>query len=367
MGGKPRFFPALRCHGRGPGKVGPTSTAEVVIAGGGVAGLGAGHPARARRACRSSSTSSTRFPREKACAEGLMPAGVGGARPPGPARPAIGGRRFRGIRYRGFGRSVQAAFPSGGGLRPGAGPAPPPARRALFATARATAGIVARGRRPVEGPLVEHRARHGVLVDGQIRRARWWWAPMGPRSRLRRRLALEAKPAGSARLGLRVHYRLAGGRRAADHVEIFVGDGPRALRHAAAGRRGLGRGPGRPRRLRTTRGRLLPARAGPHRPLRGSWRAPSRSASWAGGPRSRPGPPRRSCPAWCCWATPPSRSIRSPAPAWPRPWSRPSCWRGRVRGPATTRLVPAQDDVLAEFDRERRALYREPASSPGCC
>ena len=120
---------------------------------------------------------------------------------------------------------MQATFPAAAGI-PGRGLGQRRLRldAALFATARATAGVVARDGIRVDGPLVESGRIRGVLVDGQTRRARLVVGADGPRSSLRRRLALDAKPSGSARLGLRVHYRLADGRLPADHVEIFLGD-----------------------------------------------------------------------------------------------------------------------------------------------
>jgi menaquinone-9 beta-reductase len=165
------------------------------------------------------------FPRDKACAEGLMPAGAAVLDRLGLV-DRVGGARFRGIRYRGFGRCVQAAFPEARGI-PGLGLAQRRLRldAALFETARSTPNVTAHDGARVDGPLVESGRVRGVRVEGQTRRAELVVAADGPRSGLRRQLSLEEKPAGAPRLGLRVHYRLAPGRTPDDHVEIFLGDG----------------------------------------------------------------------------------------------------------------------------------------------
>jgi menaquinone-9 beta-reductase len=165
------------------------------------------------------------FPRDKACAEGLMPSGVAVL-----ARLGLlgrtGGARFRGIRYRGFGRSLQADFPDAEGI-PGIGLAQRRLRldAALFETARATPNVSAHEGSRVDGPLVESGRIKGVRVDGQTRRAALVVAADGPRSGLRRQLALEDRPTTPPRLGLRAHYRLAPGRVPDDHVEIYLGEG----------------------------------------------------------------------------------------------------------------------------------------------
>ena len=164
-----------------------------------------------------------RFPREKACAEGLMPAGAAVLARLG-LLDQIAGARFHGIRYRGFGGCVEARFPASAA---GAGFA---ARRlhldgALFAAARATPGVTAREDARVEGPIVEAGRVRGVRVDGAERRARVVVGADGPRSMLRRQLGLDPAAARTPRIGLRRHFRLAAGKRAPDHVEIFLAGG----------------------------------------------------------------------------------------------------------------------------------------------
>jgi flavin-dependent dehydrogenase len=164
------------------------------------------------------------FPRDKACAEGLMPAGVAVLSRLG-LLPKVGGARFRGIRYRGFGRRLQADFPPADGL-PGRGLAQRRLRldAALFETARATDNVTAHDGVRVDGALVQAGRVRGVRVDGQTRPAALVVAADGPRSGLRRQLALSGPPASAPRLGLRRHYRLAPGRVPDEHVEIFLSE-----------------------------------------------------------------------------------------------------------------------------------------------
>jgi 2-polyprenyl-6-methoxyphenol hydroxylase-like FAD-dependent oxidoreductase len=163
------------------------------------------------------------FPRDKACAEGLMPAGAAVLDRMG-LTARVGGARFQGIRYRGHGRCVHARFPAADGI-PGLGLAQ---RRlhldaTLFAAARATPGVTAHDGVRVEGPLLEGGRIKGVKVGGQTRRAALVVAADGPRSGLRRRVDLDGDPVGTPRLGVRIHYRLAPGRAAGDEVQIFLG------------------------------------------------------------------------------------------------------------------------------------------------
>ncbi len=197
---------------------------DVIVVGGGVAGstlaillgrAGVGVELYERAA----------FPRDKACAEGIMPAGVAVLARLGLLARA-GGARFAGIRYRGYGRCLQAPFPTADGI-PALGLAQRRLRldATLFETARSTANVAAHDGARVEGPLLEGGRIRGVRVEGQTRRAALVVAADGPRSRLRRQLGLEAAPGARPRVGLRIHYRLAPGRTAGDHVDIHLGAG----------------------------------------------------------------------------------------------------------------------------------------------
>ena len=188
MGGKPRFLPAAAPGHAGAGSPAadaPVTDVDVIVVGGGLAGsslailLGrAGRGGRALRAAR-------------------LPPGQGLRRGADAGRAwrcwralglldRAGGARFRGIRYRGFGRCLQADFPD----RPTASPA-----LGLAATPAAPRRRPVRdrpGHRPTSWPTraAGSTARwssaggsQGVRVEGQTRRAALVVAADGPRSR----------------------------------------------------------------------------------------------------------------------------------------------------------------------------------------
>jgi menaquinone-9 beta-reductase len=194
---------------------------DVAIAGGGIAGsalailLG-------RAGLKVALFERQRFPRDKACGEGLMPAGLGVLERLGVAS-AVGGAPLEGIRYHGFGVTVAARFPDGGAG--GVGQRRLRLDAALFAAARATPGVTACEDAPVDAPIVEGDRVVGLGVGGQSVRAALVVAADGPRSLVRRKLDLEGTPRGRPRLGLRAHYRLAPGMPPPDLVEVFVGPG----------------------------------------------------------------------------------------------------------------------------------------------
>jgi flavin-dependent dehydrogenase len=166
-----------------------------------------------------------RFPREKACAEGLMPGGVGVLARMGLA-DAIGGAPFDGVQYHGFGMKMAAAFPASRHC-PGQGLGQRRLRldAMLFDTARATPGVTAHESAAVEGPIIEGERVTGLQVDGQAVPARLVIGADGPRSPLRRKGGLEGRPSGRVRLGLRAHFRLPDGMPPPRLVDVFVGAG----------------------------------------------------------------------------------------------------------------------------------------------
>ncbi len=200
------------------------AVADVLIAGGGIAGstlavlLG-------RAGVRVALFEERRFPREKPCGEGLMPAGVGVLRRLGLAE-AAGGRPLHGVRYHGFGISAEAEFPAVDGVPALAlGQRRLHLDRALFEAARATAGVEAIEGARVDGALVEGGRAVGLRVDGRAVGGRLVIAADGPHSPVRRTLGLDAPRPRRARIGLRMHFRLARPEEQASLIEIFIGDG----------------------------------------------------------------------------------------------------------------------------------------------
>jgi flavin-dependent dehydrogenase len=165
------------------------------------------------------------FPREKACGEGLMPAGVGVLRRHGLAE-AAGGAPFHGVRYYAGAMVAEGRFPAiDGQPATGRGQRRLHLDAALFAAAATTPGVTAHTRARVEAPLREGDRIVGLVVGGQPFRAPLVVAADGLRSRLRGQLGLDGPPPRRQRVGLRTHYRLAPGQRQPPWVEVFLGRG----------------------------------------------------------------------------------------------------------------------------------------------
>ncbi len=177
---------------------------DVLVVGAGPVGLAAAIEA-ALAGFRVAVVEPRQDPVDKACGEGLMPAAVAalarlGVDPPGVA--------FDGIRYVAGRHRAAARFPDG----PGRGVR----RTVLHQTLMARAAQV--GVRRVVGRARDvHQDTTGVRVHGPgwSRAARWVVAADGLHSPLRRALGLTRSPsrpvwrAGTARFGLRRHYRIA--------------------------------------------------------------------------------------------------------------------------------------------------------------
>ncbi|MGA7625256.1 MAG: FAD-dependent monooxygenase [Candidatus Acidiferrales bacterium] len=144
--------------------------ADVLISGGGLAGsalailLG-------RRGLKVELFERGRFPREKPCGEGLMPAGVAVLNRLGVAE-AVGGATFHGVRYHVRNRIAEGRFPVTGGLPVfGYGQRRKHLDQVLFRTAAGVPGVTAYTEARVNARLREHGHVVGLLVNGVPHRA----------------------------------------------------------------------------------------------------------------------------------------------------------------------------------------------------
>lgn len=204
--------------------------ADVVIAGGGPAGatlailLG-------RMGVSVALVEAKRFPREKACGEGVMPAGVRALERMGLAAQ-VGGARYRGVRYHGFGVVAEATFAQATAR---AGTTTETAsfygvgqRRLVLDDVLLTAAKRTPGVRVAEDVAVRgvdrRRGRAVALITsaGPIG-GRMIVGADGARSTVRQALGLDGQSPAPRRAGLRVHFTLPSGHLVPDMVEVFVG------------------------------------------------------------------------------------------------------------------------------------------------
>jgi len=185
--------------------------ADVVVVGGGPVGLATAIAAR-RRGLAVALFDRARPPIDKACGEGLMPAGVAALGRLGVALPARA-HPFSGIRYRGRGTAAEADFPAG---ERGLGIRRTELSRALVHAA-AGAGVELHW-----GTLVD-RVAPGVVEAGTRRLAcRFVVGADGLHSHVRGALGpVRQPPAGGGRFGVRRHFRLAPW---SERVEVTFGD-----------------------------------------------------------------------------------------------------------------------------------------------
>ena len=195
--------------------------ADVVVAGAGPAGatlailLG-------RAGLRADVYDAHRFPRDKPCGEGIMPAGVAVLDRLG-LRAAVGGRPLVAVRYHGFGLTAESPFARAGAVALAQ-------RRlrldeALLAEARATPGVRVFEGAPVDGVELAGGRAVGLRVGGEVRRGALVVGADGLESPVRRALGLDGDAQGPARAGVRMHFKLATAGLLSDRLEIFVGRG----------------------------------------------------------------------------------------------------------------------------------------------
>ncbi len=185
------------------------STTDVLIIGGGPAGLAAAIALRQRGlAC---TVVEARAPGiDKACGEGLMPDALGSLAALGVAISAADGHPFRGIRFANQRDRVAASFPNGIGI----GVRRPHLHNLLRQRAEATGATI----------LWESRVKlidcNSALINGTPIRYRWLIGADGHASSVRRWAGLDRVRTETVRYGIRRHYHL---HPWTDHVEVHWG------------------------------------------------------------------------------------------------------------------------------------------------
>jgi flavin-dependent dehydrogenase len=171
---------------------------EVIVAGGGPAGLAAAIAAR-QAGLDVSVFDCARPPIDKACGEGIMPDGLAALARLGVTIPPELARSFRGIRFLDDTHSVEASFAQGSGYG---------VRRALLHTllAEHAANL---GAKLHWGVRVTGASPDFIVVEGSRVPFRWLICADGQNSLLRRRSGLFPSPAVRMRYGFRRHYRVA--------------------------------------------------------------------------------------------------------------------------------------------------------------
>lgn len=172
--------------------------AEVLIAGGGPAGLAAAIAAR-QAGFQVAVVDCARPPIDKACGEGIMPDGLAALAALGIPVDARQVAPFRGIRFINGAREVEAGFPAGAGCG---------IRRTLlhqWLVDRAVeCGVALHWGRRITG-----LSPAGLLVEGGLVRSRWLIGADGQNSKLRKLSGLEPARRSRCRFGFRRHYRVA--------------------------------------------------------------------------------------------------------------------------------------------------------------
>ena len=184
---------------------------DIFVIGGGPAGLAAAIAAR-RKGLSVVVADGNRPPIDKACGEGLMPDCRAAAAEIGIEIPSSLGSEFRGIRFHGAGRSVDASFPNGRGLG-----VRRQALHELLTEAAIRSGADLRWGTPVMG--IQDGA---VWLSHTSVRPRWIIGADGSASRVRRWAGLDEFARNSRRFAYRRHFAVAPW---TDCMEIYWGEG----------------------------------------------------------------------------------------------------------------------------------------------
>ena len=174
------------------------SESEVVVIGGGPAGIAAALAAR-QRGLEVTVIDSCVPPIDKPCGEGLMPDGVIALEKLGVTVPSIEAQPFRGIRFVSGGLSAEAVFPHGFAL----GVRRTNLHRVMVEHAERA------GARFLWQTVVTGIERNGVLAGGGLLGARWIIGADGSGSRVRRWAGLDSHRRKNERYAFRRHYNLA--------------------------------------------------------------------------------------------------------------------------------------------------------------
>ncbi len=184
-------------------------TTDVLVLGGGPAGLAAALAAR-RQGLSVILADAQSFPIDKACGEGIMPDGLEALRHLGIESHRLEGYPFHGIAFLDDKRAVQANFPQGIGLG-----VRRPRLHSILAQAASEAGA-----RLLWNTPVRNREDGEVLVGEEWVFPRWIVGADGNHSRVRTWAEIQPKTT-STRLGLRRHYQIAPWN---THVEVHWGE-----------------------------------------------------------------------------------------------------------------------------------------------
>jgi menaquinone-9 beta-reductase len=185
---------------------------DVLIAGGGPAGLAAAIALRQRGiGCVVAEALSPGI--DKACGEGLMPGTQESLARLGVRVDVTDGHSFRGIRFANADHCVDAQFPHGTGI----GVRRPRLHGLLSARAKEMGATLLWNSRV---QLPESKDGRVAMVDGAPLRFRWLVGADGQSSSVRRWAGLDATRRHSQRYGFRTHYRVAPW---SDFVEIHWG------------------------------------------------------------------------------------------------------------------------------------------------
>jgi menaquinone-9 beta-reductase len=173
------------------------SETDVFVAGGGPAGLAVALASR-QRGLDVTVVDSRSPPIDKPCGEGLMPDGVAALARLGVGIPLSAAQRFHGIRFVDSGLQAEARFSHGSAL----GVRRTELHRVMIEHAE-RAGVKFLWRSIVTGLHPD-----GVLVQGELVRARWVIGADGGESRVRRWARLDVHRRKERRFAFRRHYRV---------------------------------------------------------------------------------------------------------------------------------------------------------------